>query len=142
MARIPIADMLHSFGIEHPGAITLHNYPNTLRRLERIRSEEPLVDVAAVGILRDRERGVPRYNRFRTASRVFAVMASRRLKSDRFFTADYTPDVYTQEDLDWIDDNGFASVLARHYPGLSPALRGVSNPFAPWNPVDRWEPAS
>ena len=31
-----------------------------------------------------------------TAFRVFILMASRRLKSDRFFTRDYTPKLYTQ----------------------------------------------
>ena len=31
-----------------------------------------------------------------TAFRIFILMASRRLKSDRFFTTDFTPSVYTQ----------------------------------------------
>ena len=30
-----------------------------------------------------------------TAFRIFILMASRRLKSDRFFTTDFTPKVYT-----------------------------------------------
>ena len=38
-----------------------------------------------------------------TAFRVFILMASRRLESDRFFTLDYTPEVYTQAGIDWID---------------------------------------
>jgi hypothetical protein len=70
-----------------------------------------------------------------TAFRVFILMASRRLKSDRFFTRDYTPEVYTQTGLDWIDENSFVTVLLRHYPGLEPALRGVENGFAPWRRV-------
>jgi hypothetical protein len=70
-----------------------------------------------------------------TAFRVFILMASRRLKSDRYFTVDYTPKVYTQAGLDWINDNGLASVLVRHYPALEPALRGVANPFTPWRRV-------
>jgi hypothetical protein len=70
-----------------------------------------------------------------TAFRVFILMASRRLKSDRYFTIDYTPKVYTQAGLDWINDNGLASVLLRHYPSLAPALRGVANPFTPWRRV-------
>ena len=49
-------------------------------------------------------------------------MASRRLKSDRFFTTDYTPKVYTQVGLDWIEDNSMRSVLLRHFPQLGPAL--------------------
>ena len=40
-----------------------------------------------------------------TAFRIFILMASRRLKSDRFFTQDYQPEVYTQVGLDWIADN-------------------------------------
>ena len=38
-------------------------------------------------------------------------MASRRLKSDRYFTDDFTPKVYTQTGMDWIDHNGMSSVL-------------------------------
>jgi len=68
-----------------------------------------------------------------TAFRVFVLMASRRLNSDRFFTEDYTPEVYTQAGLDWIEDNTFSSVLLRHHPELRPALRGVDNAFAPWH---------
>jgi hypothetical protein len=30
-------------------------------------------------------------------------MAPRRLKSDRFFTTDYTPEMYTPAGLEWID---------------------------------------
>src|SRR5690606_16574814 len=117
------------------------------------------IDLAAVDILRDRERGVPRYNRFRrllrkapvrsideltdnaewrrqikavynddveqvdlmtglyaeplpagfgfseTAFRIFVLMASRRLKSDRFFTDDYRPEIYTELGLDYIRKN-------------------------------------
>ena len=59
-------------------------------------------------------------------------MASRRLKSDRFFTYDYRPEVYTSEGLRWIADNTMGTVLLRHYPALAPALRGSVNAFAPW----------
>ena len=120
--------------------------------LQNLRMDDGrILDLAAVDILRDRERGVPRYNEFRklihmpparsfeqltdnpkwaeelrrvynndidsvdlmvgmlaesprpagfgfgeTAFRIFLLMAPRRLKSDRFFTVDYTPEVYTQ----------------------------------------------
>ena len=40
-----------------------------------------------------------------TAFRVFILMASRRLKSDRFFTMDYRPEVYTQAGIDWVERN-------------------------------------
>lgn len=67
-----------------------------------------------------------------TAFRLFTLMASRRLNSDRFFTTHFTPEVYTPAGLDWIENNGMTSVILRHYPELAPALRGVENPFAPW----------
>jgi hypothetical protein len=67
-----------------------------------------------------------------TAFRIFILMASRRLKSDRFFTTDYTPEVYTPTGMDWINDNDMLSVLLRHYPSLAPSLQGVNNAFTPW----------
>jgi len=76
-----------------------------------------------------------------TAFRIFILMASRRLKSDRFFTDDYRPEVYTQAGLDWIAENDMRSVLLRHFPQLEPALRGVKNPFAPWARIGVRRPA-
>jgi hypothetical protein len=70
-----------------------------------------------------------------TAFRVFVLMASRRLNSDRFLTADYRPAVYTQAGLDWIDNNTMKTILLRHYPELRPALHGVTNAFQPWRRV-------
>ena len=61
--------------------------------------------------------------------------ASRRLKSDRFFTRDYNAETYTQTGLDWIDETSMSDVLLRHFPELEPALRGVENAFAPWTRV-------
>jgi hypothetical protein len=68
-----------------------------------------------------------------TAFRIFVLMASRRLNSDRFFTTDFTPQVYTRVGMDWIDANDMLSVLLRHYPGLRDAMRGLDNAFLPWN---------
>ena len=42
------------------------------------------------------------------------LMASRRLKSDRFFTDDYRSEIYTEFGMDWIRNNGLKSVLLRH----------------------------
>jgi hypothetical protein len=67
-----------------------------------------------------------------TALRVFLLMVARRLKSDRFFTADYTPEMYTPEGMDWIDRTLMTDVLLRHMPELDPALRGVKNAFFRW----------
>jgi hypothetical protein len=187
MTAMPVEDLFYSFGTAHPGAITLHNFPRFFQHFER--PNAPLIDLAAVDILRDRERGVPRYNRFRrlfnmdpvrnfdeltdnptwaaelrrvykgdidrvdlmvglfaeplpegfgfseTAFRVFLLMASRRLQSDRFFTSDYREEIYSKEGLQWIEEANMARVLLRHYPKLAPALSGVKNAFAPWNKV-------
>jgi hypothetical protein len=70
-----------------------------------------------------------------TAFRVFLLMASRRLKSDRFFTADYTPSVYTPTGLRWIDDATMSKVLLRHYPRLDTVIRR-DNAFKPWHAGD------
>ena len=59
-------------------------------------------------------------------------MASRRLKSDRFFTDDYDVNVYTRPGVAWINDNSMLTLLKRHYPELTPALARSTNAFAPW----------
>ena len=189
MDKVSMPDLFYSFGISHPGAITLHNFPRALQNLKRIDGQ--LLDMATLDIARDRERGVPRYNDFRellrmprvrtfedltanrvwareirdvykgdidrvdlqvglhaetpppgfgfsdTAFRIFIVMASRRLKSDRFFTRDFTPEVYSRVGYEWVNNTTMSDVLRRHYPELAPALEGVTNAFAPWNLVGR-----
>jgi hypothetical protein len=67
-----------------------------------------------------------------TAFRIFILMASRRLKSDRFFTADYRPEVYTPLGLRWVAETSMIDVLLRHYPSLRGAIRGLDNAFVPW----------
>ena len=63
LQQIPLADALYSFGVAHPGAITLHNYPRSLQHFNRPDGE--VLDLATIDIVRTRERGVPRYNEFR-----------------------------------------------------------------------------
>jgi hypothetical protein len=184
VGELSMLNTLYSMGTSHPGAITLHNYPRFLQHFDR--PDGFKMDLAAIDILRSRERGVPRYAKLRelfhmkpvtsfeqitpnkqwqeelrevydgdidavdlqvgllaepfpkgfgfsdTAFRVFILMASRRLKSDRFFTTDYRPEVYTQVGLDWVADNDMRSVLLRHFPALESSLKDVKNPFAPW----------
>ena len=67
-----------------------------------------------------------------TAFRVFILMASRRIKSDRFLTDCFTEEYYTKTGMKWIDDSSMVTVLKRHYPELAPALDDVRNAFAPW----------
>jgi hypothetical protein len=59
----PMADLLYSFGIANPGQLVLNNYPKTLQNLSI--PGFGFYDLGAVDILRDRERGTPRYNNFR-----------------------------------------------------------------------------
>ena len=186
--QVSMTDLFYSFGTSNPGAITLHNYPRNLQR--RVEPDGSIIDLATTEILRDRERGVPRYNEFRrlvhrlpvssfeeltsnatwveelrrmynndieqidlmiglyaefesphlpkgfgfsdTAFRIFILMASRRLNSDRFFTTDYNPNVYSRAGFDWVVQNDMTTVLLRHFPALQPMLSQVKNPFAPW----------
>jgi hypothetical protein len=67
-----------------------------------------------------------------TAFRIFILMASRRLNSDRFFTDSFTPEVYTPEGLAWIEETTMGTVLARHCPSLAPYVGGP-NAFALWD---------
>lgn len=66
------------------------------------------------------------------AFRIFILMAPRRLKSDRFLSELYKPEVYTQLGIDWIEHNTFMDAAARHYPALRKALEGHDNFFSPW----------
>ncbi len=61
--KVSVIDTLYSFGISHPGAIELHNFPRFLQDI--VTQTGVRVDLAAVDITRDRERGIPRYNEFR-----------------------------------------------------------------------------
>lgn len=191
MDKLGIDNMWFSFGLAHPGKLTLGNFPRFLQEFKRIKplpdGREEVLDVAAIDVFRDRERGVPRYNNFRrmlrmrpvqsfeelnrewakplrdlyendveridtlvgllaeeppegfaisdTAFRIFTLMAPRRLKSDRFFTADFRPEVYTPMGIDWVQTNDLTSVLLRHYPTLAPAVRGLGNAFLPWHNI-------
>jgi hypothetical protein len=187
MDKIGMANVIYSFGRTLPGALTLGNYATALQQLRVPDMSNPgkmrVIDLATIDIVRDRERGVPRYNQFRellhlppvrsfkelnekwaeelervygtvdridtmvglfaetpppdfgfsdTTFRIFLLMNPRRLKSDRFFTVDYRPEIYTQLGLDWIDGNNLSSVMLRHLPELAPALAKVDKIFGPW----------
>lgn len=187
---LSFADTFYSFGINYPGAITNFNYPDFLRDLTT--PDGLHRDMGTVDLLRDRERGVPRYNQFRrllrmkapktfeeltggnielakqlsdayngdielvdalvgshseplptgfgfsdTAFRIFIVMASRRLKSDRFIATQWNPETYTKEGLNWVQNTGMKDVLTRHFPELEGVLKKSKNVFAPWNKLPK-----
>jgi hypothetical protein len=186
LRTLRLHNLLYSFGIAHPGAITLHNNPRSLEGFER---NGERIDLSVVDIVRTRRRGVPRYNDFRsglhksritrwedicadpesvrimrevykgdidkvdtmvglfaepcpqgfgfsdTAFRIFILMATRRLQSDRFLTVDFRPEIYSPLGMDWIANNGMTSVILRHCPGLAAVLPRGASAFAPWRPV-------
>ena len=57
-----------------------------------------------------------------TAFRIFVLMASRRLQSDRFLTVDFRPEIYSPFGMDWIANNGMTSLILRHCPELSSVM--------------------
>jgi len=61
--RYRMGDLFYSFGIQHPGQLVLGNFPRFMQELSI--PGHPVFDLAAVDLLRARERGVPRYNEFR-----------------------------------------------------------------------------
>jgi hypothetical protein len=183
MRQMGLSDLAYSFGTSHPGAITLHNYPNHLRNFTRRNGEH--IDLAVVDLVRERTRGIPRYNAFRsllhkskvrdfsqitsnsewaaemkalygdvdrldtmvgllaedapagfgfsdTAFRIFILMASRRLQSDRFFTVDFRPEIYSHVGIDWVSRSGMKEVLERHCPEVSCYMQRDASAFAPF----------
>jgi hypothetical protein len=67
MHRYGLADWALSMGRQRLGKLTLQNHPVFLQNLSLPRLQSPTgkIDVLALDIIRDRERGVPRYNEFR-----------------------------------------------------------------------------
>ena len=80
MGHYSQGDLWYSFGATHPGALTLKNYPRFLQNLSI-----PLVgniDLATIDIVRDRERGVPRYNSFRRLLHLKPISSFEQLTQD------------------------------------------------------------
>ncbi len=65
--RYGLANWALSMGRQRLGKLTLGNHPLFLQNLSlpRLKSATGKIDVLALDIIRDRERGVPRYNEFR-----------------------------------------------------------------------------
>ena len=187
--------LMYTLGLDHPGALVLHNYPRFMQNITvRGNTEgmsEVTFDLAALDVFRDRERlGGLRYNTFReqlhlppiksfsdltsnaddvvlleeiyggdvskldlvvgslaeedryenfafgnTAFYIFALMASRRLMADPFFSNYFTPEVYTPVGYEWVQTQSMTDVILRHYPELEGAFEGVINAFHPWEKI-------
>jgi hypothetical protein len=67
MREAGLANWALSMGRQRLGQLTLGNHPQFLQNLPmpRLHSATGKIDVAALDIIRDRERGVPRFNEFR-----------------------------------------------------------------------------
>lgn len=66
--KYDLEDLFYSFGTSHPGLLVLNNFPKFLQNLPMGTIKNvPIgnIDLATIDIIRDRERGVPRYNQFR-----------------------------------------------------------------------------
>jgi len=182
LRSLGLENTLYSFGIAHPGAITLNNYPRSLQGFVR---DGERIDMSVVDLVRTRRRGIPRYNDFRTglhkprlqqweqlsddpetvrrirevyrsidevdtmiglfaetppegfgfsdtAFRIFILMASRRIQSDRFLTVDFRPEIYSPLGMDWVQRNDMTSVILRHCPDVGALLPRGQSAFAPW----------
>lgn len=81
-----MSDLFASFGTMQPGQLVLHNYPKTLQDLSI--PGFAAYDLAAIDILRDRERGVPRYNEFRRQMRLNPITRFEDLSDDKQMVAD------------------------------------------------------
>ncbi|KAJ7226884.1 heme peroxidase-domain-containing protein [Mycena pura] len=94
------ADVVYTFGVDNPGALILHNYPDALLSLNKPGVPYTL-DMGAVDVLRDRERGVPRYNEFR---RLFLLKPAKTMDdiSDDAATVAALRSVYG-EDVEAVD---------------------------------------
>ncbi|MBY0416221.1 MAG: hypothetical protein K2Q18_18755, partial [Bdellovibrionales bacterium] len=65
MAGHDLKDLFYSFGTQHPGQLVLNNFPKFMQ--EFTVPGHGSMDLGMVDVMRDRERGVPRYNQFRRA---------------------------------------------------------------------------
>ncbi|MBK23225.1 MAG: hypothetical protein CME70_04390 [Halobacteriovorax sp.] len=200
------ATWMNSFGTSFPGAMTLHNYPTWMsnfvaeRNTGKKHSDSTRMDMGAIDIFRDRERGVPKYNNFRrqlnmpainsfreltpneedqkiladiynndieqvdllvgtlaeadrypgyafgnTPFYIFALMASRRLMADPFFSDYFTKEHYTRKGIKHVQKQEMGDVIMRHFPEFKNRFyekrktigskRVVKNAFRPWLPV-------
>ncbi|GAA2882420.1 hypothetical protein GCM10010472_45660 [Pseudonocardia halophobica] len=104
--------------------------PSTRATLAELYGEVDRVDTV-VGLLA--EQPPAGFGFSDTAFRIFLLMASRRLQSDRFLTVDYRPEIYTELGLDWVERGGMADVIRRHCPELSGTVPEGRSVFAPWS---------
>ncbi len=92
MEKNDLKDLFYSFGTQKPGQIVLNNIPHFMQNLTI--PGHGIMDLGMVDIIRDRERGVPRYNQFRRAIGLKPIK-----KYEDFFDADKPRDARQAEIL-------------------------------------------
>ncbi|KAF8168655.1 heme peroxidase family protein [Mycena galopus ATCC 62051] len=70
------SDVVYTFGVDHPGAMAPNNFPAALMNLDKP-GQADVLDMGVIDILRDRERGVPRYSEFR---RLFSLVSPKTIE--------------------------------------------------------------
>jgi hypothetical protein len=93
-----LANLALSMGRQRLGRLTLLNHPQFLQNLE-IGDAGHKIDVAALDIIRDRERGVPRFNEFRRQYGLRTLMSFDDFIDDSLRTTAKT-DLASQQELD------------------------------------------
>ncbi|XP_030521895.2 alpha-dioxygenase 2-like isoform X2 [Rhodamnia argentea] len=87
LSRIGMEQMMVSLGHQACGALSLWNYPSWMRNLvpQDINGEDrpDLIDMAALEIYRDRERGLARYNEFRRNLLMIPISHWEELTDDK-----------------------------------------------------------
>jgi hypothetical protein len=78
------------------------------------------------------EKLPPNFGFSDTAFRIFLLMASRRLKSDRFLSKDFRAEIYTRQGIDWVNETRMIDVIVRHFPSLAEPMKGLDSAFKPW----------
>ena len=96
-----MSDLFYSFGNQHPGALVLNNYPRFTQELSV--AGNPFLDIGTVDIVRARERGVPRYNEFRSLLGLTPIDSFDDLTDDAGVLAKLRS-VYGGKDRDNVED--------------------------------------
>jgi Animal haem peroxidase/Catalase len=114
----------------------LSDDPETVRRLREVYRSIDEVDTM-IGLYA--EAPPEGFGFSDTAFRIFILMASRRIQSDRFLTVDFRPEIYSPLGMDWVRENDMSTVILRHCPDLAALLPRGQSAFAPWRTVTAQE---
>ena len=113
MAQHDLKDLYYSFGTQNPGQLVLNNFPKFMQELSI--PGHGTMDLAMVDVMRDRERGVPRYNQFRRAINLKPIkrytdffrqdipLTERQLEIVEKFKAVYGQDENGNDNVEMID---------------------------------------